>query len=423
MAPRTDAADVVVVGAGLAGLAAALTVHEAGHEVIVLEAGDDVGGRVRTDIVDGFRLDHGFQILNPAYPALRQLADVRALQPRRLWRALRVVDRGRARIIGDPLDSPLMLADLLRRPLLARPRDIVALLAMSTRDATAPAHLLTGAADQSTRRELARWGFSDLFVERVMAPLLRGVFGEAELATSSRFFHLMWRCFMRAAPFLPAEGVAALPRQLAARLPRGALRLNTPVSAVRPGHVTTDDGATHRARAVVVATDADVAARLLPGLDRPAANGLQTFYFATEEPPLNRPVVSVDARGGPVVSTLVNTAVAPSYAPPGWSLIGATTLLLGRDGEEGPEERAVRAHLDEIYAVSTAGWDLVAEYPVPRALPRMLPPHPLRRPVRLDDGLYVCGDHRDTSSMQGALASGQRAARAVLRDLDVPPPE
>lgn len=399
---------VVVVGAGLAGLSAALEL--AAHDVPVrlLEAGDEVGGRVRTDVVDGFRLDRGFQVLNPAYPAVRALVDLPALRPQRFWRAVRVVDGDHVRLLGHPLDCGTALRGVTSIP----PRDLAVLGALALRDVAAPDRLLTGAADQDSRAELARWGLSDATVERVLAPFLAGVFLEPALSTSSRFLHLVLRSFLRAAPVLPADGMAALPRQLAARLPEGTLSLDTDVRAVSPSGVDTESEGRIAARAVIVATDGTSAADLLPGLPTVHWNAVTTHYYRSPRPPLRQPVITVDARQGPVVNSVVLSEVAPGYAPAGVGLVSASVL-----GTSGADDQQVRQHLAHLYGTDVTDWESLAAYSIPMALPAMPAPHPLRRPVRLSPGLYVCGDHRDTSSIQGALVSGRRAARAVLADL------
>lgn len=408
--PTADT-DVIVVGAGLAGLSAAVRLQEAGCNVRVFEADDDVGGRVRTDVLDGFLLDRGFQLLNPAYPAVRALIDRRALRPHRFWRVLRVVDAGRIRLLGNPFDSPRGVTGL-QPPSPVGFRDLAALAALSLRDAAAPARFLTGAADQTTERELRRWGLSERFIDAVLRPFLTGVLAEADLDTSARFFHLVWRSFLRAAPVLPADGMGALSHQLADRLAAGTVTLNARVEDAGPGEVRVA-GRRHTTRAVVVATDATAAADLLPTLPIPAWKGLHTFYFRAPEAPLPEPVITVDSRRGPVVNTTVPSNVSSTYAPTEQALISATTLL---NADHADTRDAVTAHLAELYRTSTANWDLVGHYPIPHALPRMTAPHRLRTPTRVEPGLYVCGDHRDTSSIQGALASGARAARAVSAD-------
>ncbi|MGW0891584.1 NAD(P)/FAD-dependent oxidoreductase [Saccharopolyspora sp. NPDC002578] len=406
--------DVVVVGAGLAGLSAAVRLLKAGHRVQVFEASDDVGGRVRTDLVDGFRLDRGFQLLNPAYPAVRRLIDLRALRPGRFWRVLRIVGTDRIRYLGSPFDTLQGMVGL-KPPSPVGLRDLAVLSALSLRDAGAPARLLTGAADRATARELDRWGLSAPFVNDVLKPFLTGVFAEAELNTSARFFHLVWRSFLRAAPVLPADGMGALARQLADRLPAGTVRLNASVESVDAGEVRVG-GKRHTTRAVLVATDATSAARLLPGLPVPGWKGLHTFYYRAPRAPLAEPVITVDSRRGPIVNTTVPSAVSDSYAPTGQALISATTLHNDIEDDAHTQE-AVLSQLAELYRTSTSDWDFIAHYPIPQALPAMTAPHRLRAPVRFAPGLYVCGDHLDTSSIQGALSSGARAANAVSADL------
>lgn len=400
--------EVVIAGAGLAGLAAAVTLHRAGVPCVVLEASDDVGGRVRTDVADGFRLDRGFQILNPAYPAIRRLVDVDALALGRFWRAVRVADDDRVSLLGNPVDTPKALRDVIARRYLSA-KDLAALGALTARVSAGPAQAVIDRADRTTAEELRRAGVSARAVETVLRPFLSGVFLEPELTTSARFFQLVWRSFLRSAPSLPALGMGELPRQLARTLPTSAVRLGTPVEEVRPGRLRTADGAVWTARAVVVATDGAAAARLA-GVEEPRWNSGTTWYFAPPQSPLREPVIVLDARGGPVVNTSVVSEVCPTYAPAGAALVSASALTALPEPE-------VRRALGRMYRTDATRWPLVARYEIPRALPAMPPPHQLRREVRLGDGLYVCGDHRDTSSLQGALASGTRAARAVLADL------
>jgi phytoene dehydrogenase-like protein len=406
--------DVLIVGAGMAGLTAAVDLHGAGLSVLVLEASDDVGGRVRTDVVDGMRLDRGFQVLCPSYPAVRSHIALAELAPRAFAPGVVVVKGASNWVLADPRRLPRHLGDFLRTPLLS-PADKVRLAAMSLRDLTVPDERIRGLTDRTTGAELSGWGFSDRAVHSVLRPFLSGVLLEDNLETSSRFFHLVWRSFVRAAPVLPSEGMGELPRQLAWRLPQGTVLCRRPVTSVRPGMVETADGTRHRAGAVVVATDGSVAHHLVPTVDEPTWNSVTTFYYRTDHAPSRRGMIVLDADGGPVVNTAVLSQVAPSYAPAGSALVSAS--VLGVPADLAKTERLVRERLATMYGVSNGSWDLVASYPIPRAVPAMSGPHPLRRPARLERGLFVCGDHRATSSIQGAMHSGCRAARAVVREL------
>ncbi|WP_284741087.1 NAD(P)/FAD-dependent oxidoreductase [Amycolatopsis sp. RTGN1] len=397
--------DVVVVGGGLAGLSAARRLCGAGVAVTVLEAGDDVGGRVRTDVVDGFRLDRGFQVLLPAYPALRRLADVGALRPRPFTRGtIAMTGSGRRWLAGPWHGLPAVRG--AAGFVAGRPADGARMAVLAARDV-----LKADRADRgrSTAEELRRWGLTRSTVEEVLRPFLAGVFLDRDLATSGRLFHLIWRSLLRGGGVVPAEGVQALPRQLAAGLP---VRTGVEVDAITEDGVRTRDGEDIPARAVVVATDGDTAARLLPGVEAPGWHAVTTFYYRAGVSPLRSPTLLVDGLDELLVNTAVLSEVAPGYAPPGSALI--TASVPGR-AEPGLEPR-VRQRLARIYDADTRGWELLRTYAIPKALPVFGPGAPLRRPVRVRPGRYVCGDHRDTPSVQGALVSGQRAAAAVLAD-------
>ncbi len=403
--------DVYVVGAGLAGLSAAKRLNRSGLEVAVLEAGDAVGGRVRTDEVDGLLLDHGFQLFNPAYPAAARALDIEALRLRP-FRAGVLVALGDSRyLLGDPRRWPGSIASSLRAAV-GSPLEKLRFARWALELAALPASRIMAGPDRSLADELRDRGLDGPLGENVIRPFLAGVLGEQELSSSARFAGLLVRSFVRGSPSLPTRGMRALPEQLAAGL---RVELGTPVHAVSAGHLTTDAG-TRRARAVIVAASPREAARLT-GIPVPRMLGLTTFYHLAETPPVPDAVLLLDGeRRGPVINSAVVSNAAPSYCSRG-SLIAST--ILGSDTSGAQGEAMVRRHLATMYGLDTRSWDHVATYPIPDALPAFEPGMAVRRPVALGDGLYVAGDHRDTSSIQGALVSGWRAAGAVLRQLGV----
>lgn len=396
-------ADVVVVGAGLAGLACARELAGAGVSVSVREASDDVGGRVRTDEVDGLLLDRGFQLYNASYSEGRRLLDHDALQLRPYRAGVIVTLDGRRHRIGDPRRVPAWTLSSLRAPV-GSPLAKLRLLRWALDAVRQGPESILGSADTTTALALERRGIRGPVVSRVIEPFLQGVFGEADLTTSRRFADLVVRSFVLATPSVPARGMGAIAHQLAASLPAGTVELDAPVADVDR----------LRARAVVVAADPRTAASLT-GQPAPRTNALTTYYHLAPSAPTAEPALHVDGhRRGPVVNTSVISNVAPTYATGGRHLV--TTTVLGAAGGAA-EERAVRDQLALVYGADTRGWELVRTYGLPHALPAILPPLDAEQQPRVRDGVYLAGDWLDTASQQGALLSGRRAARAVLADL------
>jgi phytoene dehydrogenase-like protein len=410
--------DVVVVGAGLAGLACAVRLSEAGREVVVLEASDGVGGRVRTDLVDGFRLDRGFQVLLTGYPAARRWFDLEALDLRAFSPGVTIRRAGRFRRLADPRQTPV---DGLRSAVstVVSPADGVRLLAWRRHVLAAPGPALAHAPQRPTRDLLRSRGFSPTVVASFFRPFLAGTFFDPGMTTSSRVTELVFRSFFRGEVAVPAFGMQQLPAQLEARLPAGTVRTGSPVTEVRDGEVRVADGEVVRAGHVVVATEGPAAAALLGDRlrDGPApGRGSVTRYYRAPVSPVGGPHLVLDADDeGPVTTLAVMSDVAGPYAPSGSALVSVSSAGVPGIGDD-EHGRLVRRQLRGWYGAQLDAWEELAVYRLPYAQPRQdvtdLPT--LARRVRVGERTWVCGDHRDTGSIQGALVSGRRCADEVL---------
>ncbi len=375
----------------MAGLACARALATGGRVPLVLESSAAVGGRVGTDAVDGFLLDHGFQVLPTAYPEARFALDYDRLALGMFERGAIIRSAGRFRRVTDPRHSPV-------RSLRALAGGVV-----GVRDAAAVLRLLHGSGDETTSAEaLRRSGVSRVTVERFFAPFLRGVFLEQRLATSSRFLDFVLRSFSDGAAALPSGGMGAIAEQLSEGLD---VRNGAAVATVGPGAVSLESGEQLRAEAVVVATAGIV--------DEPAHgwNGVTCIYYDAPAAPIPGPWLTLNGEGGPINNLCVPSEVAPSYAPAGRALVSLSVLGTGE-----PDLAAVVHQLRGWFGSVVADWRHLRTYRIPRALPAYPVGGSVQQRPRLAAGLYACGDHREHPSLNGALASGRGAAAAVLAD-------
>ncbi|WP_071885807.1 protoporphyrinogen/coproporphyrinogen oxidase [Hymenobacter sedentarius] len=422
---------IIIVGAGMAGLACATWLHRAGQSVLVLDAADAVGGRVRTDVTaEGFRLDRGFQVLLTNYPEARRMFDYQALNLKafRSGAVIRMPD-GQETALQNPLQRPLAAFSALKSPVgtLADKLRIVSLVRHVLK--YTPEELLARPATD-TLSFLRRYGWSEQMINTFFKPFFGGVFLDRDLSTASNFFEFVFQQFVTGEAAIPALGMQQLPEQLASRLPAGAVRLSTPVAAVEGTQVRLTSGQVLQGAAVVVATDGLTALRLLAGRSGNADDGFSVkaasfptaarittcTYFAAEghSPGRGDKLLRLNASPNALAHNVSFPAdVSAAYAPAGKSLVSVSTH--GERSLNGAElTTRLREELAAWFGPAARQWQHLRTYRIAAALPVYLAGQPVRQPLKLAEGLYRCSDWAAYPSLNAALATGREVAEMLI---------
>jgi len=382
---------VVVIGAGLAGMNAAIELQKANREVVVLEASDRAGGRVQSDQIDGFTCDRGFQLINAKYPELAALNILGELDFRFADRVINISIHDQSHRIGDPFTYPFSAFDSATGSIFEK-LALIKALARKPR------------AELSIDKYLISAGLGRTF-ERVLRPFLRGVYLTDLTNISATAGLEIIKTFISGKPGLPSHGAGMLSSAIAKQV--NDLRLGVTVDSIKRGFVVTSAGQIP-ASEIIVATDSTTAAQLLDLPSVPKLAGCTTWYHSAPNAPVEHSQLMVDGQNrGPVINSLVISNFIPEFAPNGRNLVSTTT-------DVGITESEARRHLATIYACYNRDWELVAKYEIPAALP--IGTKRITQPIQtlVREGVYLAGDGQVSPSQNGALKSGRLAAIAVL---------
>jgi phytoene dehydrogenase-like protein len=403
---------VLIVGAGMAGLACAVQLHRAGRAVRVFEASDGVGGRVRTDVLDGFLLDRGFQVFLDTYPQTRRLLDLEALDLKAFEPGALIYRGGRLHRLMDVFRRPASAWSSLTAPVGSLSDKLrVGLLRMKLLNSSFEA--IAAREDRTTESYLREFGFSETIIDRFFRAFYGGIFLERELSTSSRMFEFTFKLFGRGSATVPARGMGEIPKQLASRLPHGTIQLNQAVKTVGIDSITLKSGERIQGCATVVATDGDAAHALLPGLQLPKSEwrSVTNLYFSADRSPIHEAILCLNGSGeGLINNVCVLSDAAPSYAPEGQSLLSVSVLGLPDDHQLVDK---VRTELAAWFGPDAASWRHLRTDRIRRALPQQ-PPDATAPLSTNEAGVWLSGDYLSSASIEGAVLSGQHTAAAIL---------
>ncbi|XP_052204666.1 polyamine oxidase 3 [Diospyros lotus] len=428
--PELKKTGVIVVGAGLAGLAAATRLSSENVPFLLLDASDGVGGRVRTDVVDGFVLDRGFQIFITAYPEARRLLDYQALDLRKFYSGARVYYDGRFHTVADPLrhfsDSLQSLANPIGSFI-----DKLLIALTRVRVLTTSDDEILSSDEVSTLDLLRRIGFSDSIIDRFFRQFFGGIFFDRELETTSRLFDFIFKCLALGDNTLPAKGISAIPEQLAGELPSGSILLNTRVLSIDFG---SESAASVRLQSgevltselgVILAVEEPEAVKLLAGklnrepVQKPVRSTVCLYFTADpSQIPVQDPVLFLNGSGKGIVNNMFfATNVAPTYGPPGKALVSVSLIgLFGDESDDTLTAEVVRELSGWFRESMVRSWSHLRTYRIGYAQPNQSPPTDLMKNPRVRSGLYLCGDYQTSATFDGALVSGRKAVEALLRE-------
>jgi len=410
-----EADKVVIVGGGLTGLACAVRLHEAGYRVVVVESSRELGGRVRSRIHNGFILDRGFQVLLDAYPQTAKFLDLKALDLKPFRPGALVFQRGNLHRLMDvfrcpqyALSTPFQPIGNLWDKLLVGKMRLGAL--MPWRNPLQE--------DSSTEAYLRSYGFSENMIDGFFRAFYGGIFLERDLRTSSRMFEFTFRMFATGNATIPAKGMQEIPRQLEARLPPDVIRTSTTVDSLEANRVTLTDGDTIYANRVVVATDAESAARIVPGLHKDPVpwRSVTGLYYSAPRSPLKEAIIALNGEASGLVNNVCALSdVAPAYAPDDQALISVSVLGLHQGTQF---EAAVLRELQQWFGEQVQLWKHLHTDRIRRALPEQSPDPDTEKKDAFQSlgGVLICGDHCTSASIEGALTSGLRTADFIIEE-------
>ena len=403
-------ADIVIIGAGLTGLRAALEVSQAGLSVLIIEKSTQVGGRLKTSTIGGALLDHGFQVILDGYPEFASIPNFDKLECKAFWSGARIRIDSQTYDLLDPRRHPKSLLSSILSPI------------VSTRDIIKLAIFLYGASPYkvipsgiSTADALDQAGFTEIFKSGLLRPFLRGVLLDPKLTCDSGLARFYLRMFTKGAAVLPAHGIQALPNHLADLLGRQHILLNTSVVKLSSRSVILDNGEEIRAKCIICAVDTLSAAALGGNEQTVPQSSNTTMYFAAKHPPYSEPILMLNSDSkGPVNNLAVPSNVQPSYSPSGRALISAS--IIG-EHEKLPKDKLltlVITQMHEWFGSQVADWEHLQTFTILNALPA--------RPRLTDgwyqkEGVYFAGDYLSYGSQNGALCAGRTVARHLLAEI------
>ena len=407
--------DVVVIGAGVAGLSCARELCKLGRQVLVLEASNRVGGRIATERVDGYLLDRGFQVLQTGYPEIDSYLDLDGLELKAFPSGVVIRHGGDFHQIADPRKHPGSFLSTLSAPI-GTIGDRFRMLKLVRLVTSRPMAEIFEDKEESALHFLQHYGFTEKFIHSFFVSFFAGATLERTLNASSHVLKYLVRVFALGKACLPAGGMGAIPLQLLNGLPNETVRYNARVEGVDGHTITLRGGEKVRADHIVLATEEPAVKKLLPNCNVRRSVSETCIYFSTDwKPPFANPFLVLNGGiDGPINNIAFPSMVAPRYAPPGKTLIAV--VVLGEEWQQKSNLIELVLHQSrEWFGDAVDSWVHLKTYIIDHALPEQLMPvqNPYQPPDTQEDSMYICGEHQGVPGLLWALMSGRLAAEKI----------
>ena len=400
-----------IIGGGISGLIAARVLEEHGLSATIIEASDRLGGRVKTDVVDGYSLDHGFQVLLTAYPAAKKYLDFDALELQEFLPGSAIFKNGKQKIIGDPLRNLSLLLPTLFSGI-GTVNDKLKILALNRRLKKKSIQNIFAEKEQTTHAYLENIGFSEAIITDFFTPFFSGIFLENKLETSSRMFEFVYKMFGEGNAALPKDGIQAIPKQLFEKLKSTTYVFNTKVKSVENGSIKLESGETLKSNFTIIATQAS---GLVSNLKNQATlwKSCDTLYFEVAKREIKKPLIGLIAMHNALINNIFYHTSLQTSATATKELLSVTVI----DKQNLTNKQLVtevQKELKELCNIDSCTF--IKQYNIPMALPNLqdIQYEMLPSETRLTETIFLAGDTQLNGSLNAAMIAGERAALEVI---------
>ena len=396
----------IVVGAGISGLSCALELEKNGYHVQILEKENHPGGRVHSDVINGYILNRGFQVLQTGYPETKRLLDYEKLELCNLDSEVWIMNNNTIKKLYDPIQNP---SNLLKAAFsnVGTFQDKLRLLQLRQSTTSRSTNKIFQENETTSLEQINNYGFSESIINEFFKPLFGGAFLDNELDTTSRMFNFVYKIFSIAPIAIPKYGMKSIPEQLEAKL-ESKISFNTNVVKLDNKNVFLENE-TLSADVIVLAANHDSAKKLIPSIEEIQWNSTSCYYFVADSPPFSSKVVLLNGNNrGEINNVFVPTNISKAYSPNNKSIISVSTIGLNNNESE------IRNELNNWFGNQTEDWKLLHTYHIEQALPRMSVPSVSH--LQYVNGIHMCGDYLTSSSIHGSMHSGRMTANQIIAD-------